>query len=178
MSVKASPADVRNVRFAGACRVRSGDTEETSMFKNILIATDGSELANKAVKHGLALAKALGAKVKAVAVTESWDALEIAKQVEQRIEKPVERYEKNAAAWAEKALSAARRMASEQGVSFETVHIKDRHPADGILEAAKTGGCDLVVMASHGRRGVAKLLLGSQAVKVLTHSTVPVLICR
>jgi nucleotide-binding universal stress UspA family protein len=148
------------------------------MYKNILIATDGSELAGKAVKHGLALAKVLGAKVKAVTVTESWDALEIAKQVEQRVENPVERYEKNVAAWADKVLSAARRTASEQGVTCETVHIKDRHPADGILEAAKKGGCDLIVMASHGRRGVAKLLLGSQAVKVLTQSTVPVLICR
>ena len=148
------------------------------MYKHILIATDGSELADKAVRHGLALAKAVTAKATAVAVTESWNALEIAKQVEQRVENPVARYEKNAAAWADKILSAVRRTASQQGVTCGTVQIKDSDPADGILEAARKNGCDLIVMASHGRRGVAKLLLGSQAVKVLTHGTLPVLICR
>jgi nucleotide-binding universal stress UspA family protein len=148
------------------------------MYKHILIATDGSDLAAKAMQQGLQLAKALNAKATAVAVTESWNAMEIARQVESRVENPVERYEQGAAAWATKVLSAAATTASGQGVPLKTVHIKDSEPAEGILEAAKSNGCDLIVMASHGRRGVAKLLLGSQAVKVLTHGTVPVLICR
>ncbi|HXF54415.1 MAG TPA: universal stress protein [Hyphomicrobiaceae bacterium] len=148
------------------------------MYRHILIATDGSQLADKAVKHGLVLAKDLKARARVVTVTEPWDALEIARQVEQRVDDPVSRYERNAAAWADKVLAAARDVAKQMDVACETVHIKDRLPADGIIEAAKSGGCDLIVMASHGRRGVAKLLLGSQAVKVLTYSTVPVLVCK
>lgn len=148
------------------------------MYKHILIATDGSELAAKAVQHGLALAKALKAQATAVAVTEAWDAMEIARQVESRVENPVERYEKSAAAWAGKVLTAAQTTASGMSVPLKTVHVKDSDPAEGILEAAKSNGCDLIVMASHGRRGVAKLLLGSQAVKVLTHGKLPVLIYR
>jgi nucleotide-binding universal stress UspA family protein len=58
------------------------------------------------------------------------------------------------------------------------VHLADEYPAEGIVEQAKAKGCDLIVMASHGRRGLAKLVLGSQATRVLTHSTVPVLICK
>jgi nucleotide-binding universal stress UspA family protein len=151
---------------------------EEGMYKHILIATDGSELAGKAVTDGLALAKSLQAKATVVTVTESWDAFEMAKQIEQRVENPVALYEKNAAAWADKILSAVRRTANQQGVTCETLHMSDRYPAEGILEAAKSSGCDLIVMSSHGRRGVAKLLLGSQAINVLTHSAVPVLICR
>ena len=148
------------------------------MYKNILIATDGSELAAKAMQQGLQLAKALKAQATAVAVTESWNAMEIARQVESRVENPVERYEKGAAEWAAKVLAGAQTTANSLGTPLKTVHIKDSEPAEGILEAAKSNGCDLIVMASHGRRGVAKLLLGSQAVKVLTHGKVPVLICR
>ena len=69
-------------------------------------------------------------------------------------------------------------IASKLGVACETLHVKDRHPAEGIVETAKSRGCDLIVMASHGRRGLSRMLLGSQANKVVTHSAVPVLICR
>ena len=69
-------------------------------------------------------------------------------------------------------------IAKQTGVTCETLHVKDQFPAEGIIETAKARGCDLIVMASHGRRGFARLLLGSQANKVVTHSTVPVLICR
>ena len=60
----------------------------------------------------------------------------------------------------------------------ETLHVKNQFPAEGIIEAAKAQGCDLIVMASHGRRGLSRLLLGSQANRVVTQSTIPVLICR
>ena len=69
-------------------------------------------------------------------------------------------------------------MAKAAGVSCETVHVKDQHPAEGIIAAAKDKACDLIVMASHGRRGLGRLLLGSQANEVLTHSKVPALIVR
>jgi nucleotide-binding universal stress UspA family protein len=69
-------------------------------------------------------------------------------------------------------------IARENLVASETLHVKDQHPADGIVETAKAKGCDLIVMASHGRRGLQKALLGSQANKVLVLSPIPVLICK
>jgi nucleotide-binding universal stress UspA family protein len=123
----------------------------------------------------LALAKTTGAKATAVTVTEPWAAVAPG---EVAIAFPINEYEAAASAGAREVLSAAEAIAKKQGVTCETVYIKDRFPAQGILEAAKDRGCDLIVMASHGRRGLAKLLLGSQAVEVLTRSTVPVLICR
>jgi nucleotide-binding universal stress UspA family protein len=145
------------------------------MFKHILIATDGSELAQKAVDQGLALAKAVGAKVTAVTVTEPWP-VTLAGDV--AVTYPIEEYEQGAAESAGKVLAAATGAAGKSGVPCTPLHVKDRFPAEGIIEAAKSKGCDLIVMASHGRRGLSKLLLGSQATEVLTHSTVPVLVCR
>jgi nucleotide-binding universal stress UspA family protein len=91
---------------------------------------------------------------------------------------PFEEYEKAMAGNATEILSKATEAASKAGVSCSTVHVKERHPADGILETAKARSCDLIVMASHGRRGLTRLLLGSQAHNVVTHSAIPVLICR
>ena len=78
----------------------------------------------------------------------------------------------------QKGLAAASASATEIGVACDTQHAKDTFPADGIVETARRLDCDLIVMASHGRRGVSRLLLGSQANKVVTHGTVPVLIVR
>lgn len=148
------------------------------MYKNILIASDGSELAQRAVSHGLALAKTLNAGVTAVTVTELWRPLEMSARIESGGIKAVENYEKGAAANARKILSAIASTANEMGVSCETVHVPDQHPADGIVATAKDKGCDLIIMASHGRRGVNRLLLGSVANEVLTHCSVPALIYR
>jgi nucleotide-binding universal stress UspA family protein len=145
------------------------------MYKHILIATDGSELAQKAVDQGLELAKALGARVTAVTVTEPWPATVVGDAV---IAFPVEEYEESVAATAGKVLAAVAEAAKKQGVSCTTLHVKDRYPAEGIVDTAKAKACDLLVMSSHGRRGLTKLLLGSQAIEVLTHSSVPVLVCR
>ncbi len=145
------------------------------MYKHVLIATDGSELAAKAVEQGLTLAKALAAKATIVTVTESWTSL-IGGEFD--LSFPIDDYEKGCAASAAKILGNAERIAKMIGITCAMVHIKNQFPAEGILDAAKAHGCDLIVMASHGRRGVARLLLGSQANKVVTHSTVPVLICR
>ena len=145
------------------------------MYKHLLIATDGSELATKGVEQGLALAKSLSAKVTAITVSESWTSLVSG---EMAMGFPIDEYDKGCAANAAQILSAVTKLAKQTGVTCETLHVKDRFPAEGIIETAKARGCDLIVMASHGRRGFARLLLGSQANKVVTHSTVPVLICR
>lgn len=145
------------------------------MYKHILVATDGSELAGKAVAHGLALTKALGARVTAVTVTEPWTA---AAPGEVGIVVPADEYEGYAAAHARRILGQVKEAAEKEGVACDTLHVPDRFPAEGILEAAKKVGADLIVMASHGRRGVIRILLGSQAAQVVSHSTIPVLICR
>jgi nucleotide-binding universal stress UspA family protein len=145
------------------------------MYKNLLIASDGSELSEKAVTQGLALAKALNSKVTIVTVTEPWTAVVSG---EMGVAFPIDEYEQGCAANAAKILAAATAKAKQVGVACETLHMKDQFPAEGIVEAAKQRSSDLIVMASHGRRGMSRLLLGSQANKVVTHSEVPVLICR
>jgi nucleotide-binding universal stress UspA family protein len=144
------------------------------MYKHILVATDGSELAGRAVTTGLALAKALKARVTALTVTEPWSAMVTG---EPALVFPIEEYEKAAAEKAARILSGVSTAAKNAGVECETVHVDD-FPAEGIIETAKTRSCDLIVMASHGRRGLSKLLLGSQATRVLTLTAVPVLVCR
>jgi nucleotide-binding universal stress UspA family protein len=145
------------------------------MYKHILIATDGSDLAQKAESAGLTLAKALNAQTTAVTVTEPWDAFSMAALAERGMPNPVADYD---AAAANRILWGVSETAKKIGLSCTTLHVKDRHPAEGIIETAKEKGCDLIVMASHGRRGISKVLLGSQAMKVVTLSPVPVLVCR
>jgi nucleotide-binding universal stress UspA family protein len=145
------------------------------MYKHILIATDGSELAGKAVAAGFDLARQLGSKVTAVTVTEPWTAYVTG---EVALAFPVDEYEKSAEESASRILAAVTKLARKADIACATVHAKDQFPAEGILETAKKNACDLIIMASHGRRGLGRLLLGSQTIKVLTHSTVPVLVCR
>jgi len=145
------------------------------MYRHILIATDGSELAQRAVTHGLALAKALAAMVTAITVTEMFPTGPYSSMPTASM---IERYEEAEAEAAANILSSVNEVATKVGVPCATVHVKDQTPAEGILETAREKACDLIVMASHGRRGVARLLLGSQAQKVVTLSPVPVLVCR
>lgn len=148
------------------------------MYKHILIATDGSELAEKAVAAGLQLAKAAHAEVTALTVTEPWDALAMAALAERGAGNPIAGYETRAAAMATQILSRVTEAASKAGVSCAALHVKDQPPAQAIVDAAKERGCDLIVMSSHGRRGLSKVFLGSQAARVVTLSSVPVLVCR
>jgi nucleotide-binding universal stress UspA family protein len=145
------------------------------MYQHLLIATDGSELAGKAVDHGLALARELGAKVTAVTVSEPFASTVAGEAVYPTL---IDEYDKAMEASAKRILDPLRETAEKNGIAFEGVFLKDRYPADGIVETAKAKACDLIVMASHGRRGVAKLLMGSQAAKVLAYSPIPVLVCR
>jgi nucleotide-binding universal stress UspA family protein len=148
------------------------------MYKHILIATDGSELAAKAVTQGLALAKALRAKATAVTVSEPWNfVLSALAEAEHRPEMMAD-YDQCTEAAAERTFWVVHQTAKRLGQACATLHIKNQYPAEGILETAQVKGCDLIVMASHGRRGFAKLLLGSQTARVVTLSSTPVLACR
>ena len=91
---------------------------------------------------------------------------------------PVADYDECMAAAANRILWRVSETAKKTGISCAALHVKDRHPAEGIIEAAKERGCDLIVVASHGRRGISRVLLGSQATKVVTLSPIPVLVCR
>ena len=148
------------------------------MYKKILIATDGSEPSQKAVEQGVALAKATGAAVILATVTEIWSALDVARSAESGITDPIEQYEKLADISARKTLDAAEAIAKAAGIASETLHLRDQAPADGIVAAAKDKGCDLIVMGTHGRRGINRIILGSQATKVLTYSEIPILVVR
>lgn len=151
---------------------------ETHMYKHILIATDGSELASKAIEQGFALAKSLDAKATVVTVTADWSPTQMAERAEFGAPHPVEDYEGRVAAHATSILAACINAAKSAGVKCTPVHVKDRAAADGIIETAKSSGCDLIIMASHGRSGVSRMLLGSIAAKVLSFATIPVLIYR
>jgi nucleotide-binding universal stress UspA family protein len=148
------------------------------MYANILLSTDGSDVARKGVKHGIALAKALNAKAIVITVTEpleidyggghagGW----IPSQEE------FDRFEAACKESAGKVLDEVRGMAEQIGISAELLHVPNAYPAKAIIETAKSRGCDLIVMASHGRRGLRKLLLGSQTSKVLADGNAPVLV--
>jgi len=145
------------------------------MFKNILIASDGSELAAKAVEQGILFAKDVGAKITALTVTEPFNVLSLAPSELEYT--PIE-YKKYAEAFAEEVLGTVSAKAKSAGVTRETLHIEHEQVYQAIIDAASARKCDLIVMASHGRRGVSAVVLGSQTVKVLTHSKIPVLVYR
>jgi nucleotide-binding universal stress UspA family protein len=148
------------------------------MYNKILIATDGSEIADKALSHGIALAKELESHVSVVTVSEMWSALEMAHDSTRGRTDPIGDYEALATAAAKKVLDRAGELAKAQGIRCEPIHVADKHPAEGIIGVAQKIGADLIVIGSHGRRGVSRLLLGSQANEVVTLSNVPVLIVR
>jgi len=141
------------------------------MYRHILIPTDGSDLSAQAVEHGVALAKALGAKVTFLTVSEPFYVSAFEPSV-------VEQYEKYVAALAANNLDAAKRAADAAGIACELVSFQHERPYQAIIATAAERGCDVIVMASHGRRGVSAIVLGSETVKVLTHSTIPVVVVR
>ena len=145
------------------------------MYTNILIPTDGSELADKAVQHGIALAQRIGAKVTALTVLPPFHVFTTNPKM---IEDTPTQYKARMQAHAEKTLGAVAQVAQASGVACETVHAEHEHPYRAIIDTADSKGCDLVVMASHGRHGISAVVLGSETVKVLTHSKIPVLVYR
>jgi nucleotide-binding universal stress UspA family protein len=148
------------------------------MYANILLSTDGSDVARKGIEHGIALAKALNARVTIITVTEPLPAYYGSLHAPGWIPSQPELDAFNAACRerADKILDEACAMAKQIGIFAERLHVPNAHPAAAIIETAKSRGCDLIVMASHGRRGVRKLLLGSQTSEVLVDGSVPVLV--
>ena len=145
------------------------------MHRHILIPTDGSELSMNAIDYGTALAKSVNAKVTVLTVSPPFNTFAVEFDM---ITDTREQYEKRMATLSEKYLKAAKEVAATAGVSCETMHIERDQPYLAIIETAARKSCDLIVMASHGRRGVSAIVPGSETVKVLTHSTVPVLVVR
>jgi nucleotide-binding universal stress UspA family protein len=145
------------------------------MFKNILVPTDGSDLAGKAVEQAIIFAKEIGAKITAVTVTEPFHLFSTSpNQLEYT---PIE-YEKYSKAHAEKVLGVVSAAAKSAGVVCDPLQVEHEQIYQAIVDAAEARKCDLIVMASHGRRGVSAVVLGSETVKVLTHSKIPVLVYR
>ena len=145
------------------------------MYKHILIPTDGSDLSAAAIRNGMAFAKSIGARVTALTVTPPFHAITVDPVM---LTDVPEQYERDSAAAARRYLDTAREVARAAGVAAEFLRVVHDHPHEAIMEAATKHGCDLIFMASHGRRGVSALLLGSETSKVLTHSKIPVLVFR
>src|SRR6516165_8477905 len=141
------------------------------MYKHILIPSDGSELSKKAVDHGIGLAKALSAKVTAVTVSEPFHIFAVEPGM---LTDTPDEYKKRIAAVTAKYLKAAKDAATAAGVACDVVQVEHEHPHETIIDTARKRGCHAMVMASHGRRGVSAVALGSETVKVLTHSNIPV----
>jgi nucleotide-binding universal stress UspA family protein len=146
------------------------------MTSKILIATDGSEIAEKAVDEGLTLAKKLGANAILLTATERWSAFEIARA--SHTTNPLAQYEELAAKHATRILEAAGAKAKAAGVIYDTVHKADTAPAEAIVAEAERRNVDMIIMASNNRKGLDKILVGSQTLKVLALTDKPVLVYR
>jgi nucleotide-binding universal stress UspA family protein len=170
------------------------------MYAHILLSTDGSDVARKGLEHGFALAKALAAKVTVITVTEPLPItvmeplpITVMEPLFINVTQPlsidfgsgyaggwsaeeVDRFDTACKERAGKVLDEAQAMAQHIGLSAELLHIPNAHPASAMIETAKSRGCDLIVMGSHGRRGLRRLFLGSQTSEVLADASVPVLV--
>jgi nucleotide-binding universal stress UspA family protein len=145
------------------------------MFKHILIPTDGSDLSKMAVTQGVTLAKEINARITGLTVTMPFhffalDGLQISDTAEQ--------YAQDSKALAQRNLQMIREAANAAGVECELVHRVSEHPYEEIVKTAQEQGCDVIFQASHGRRGVQALVMGSETHKVLTHTKIPVLVFR
>jgi nucleotide-binding universal stress UspA family protein len=148
------------------------------MYRHILIPTDGSELAQRAVQHGLSLAKAVGAKVTALIVEHSFNVFSVPESKMYSMPKEFAAYTAHIKEHASKILDDVARSAKAIGVSCDAMQEVHDHPYEAIIKIAADKGCDLIVMASHGRSGISGLVLGSVTTKVLTHTKIPVLVCH
>jgi len=148
------------------------------MFKHILLPTDGSKLSTRAVALGIEFAKSIKAKVTTVHVVP-----EFRMAMDEGFVSPMgadmkKRFENQSRENARKLLAKVEKAAETAGVKCEAVAVVSDLPFQQIIETAKKKKCDLIMMASHGRKGLSSLLLGSETAKVLTHSSIPVLVVR
>ena len=144
------------------------------MYRHILLPTDGAELSKAAMKHGIALAKAIGARVTALVVSIPLNSLVVDPSI---VSGSLDQYKALVAEQTAKYLDNISSNAREAGVDCGTLCVEHDKPYEAIVDTAKQQGCDLVVMASHGLRGVSAIL-GSETLKVLTHTSVPILVYR
>ena len=147
------------------------------MYGKILITTDGSPLSKKAVTNGLALAESLGSEVVIVRVVGRY----MSSYFEGGYVLPsedIERIEKQWSDEAQASLDVMKKLAIRVGVTAKTLVVRSNYVADAIISAATKSKCHLIVMSSHGRRGIKGILLGSETQHVLTHSKIPVLVLR
>ncbi|MFA7505219.1 MAG: universal stress protein [Burkholderiaceae bacterium] len=147
------------------------------MFKKILVPTDGSELSSKAVTGAIALAKLHGAELVAMNVQPPFRVPPIAEMPSAQFFSE-DKYEETIRAYAAEILGEVETQAKAAGVACDIATAVYDQPWQAIIDMAERKGCDLIFMSSHGRRGVAGLLLGSETQKVLTHCKVPVLVYR
>ncbi len=145
------------------------------MFKHLLLPTDGSPRSEAAIQKGVTFAKSINAKVTGLHVIPAIPMVAYPAVV---MEWTRQEYEARFKAQAERYLSVVEEAARKAGVTFDLAYVTSDHPYAAIIKAAKQKGCDLIVMASHGRRGPEAVLLGSETQKVLTHSQIPVLVYR
>lgn len=144
------------------------------MYKHILLPTDGSDLSKAAMKHGIALARVIGARVTALVVSTPISSLVVDPGI---VSGALDQYKALVVEQTGKYLKNIESNASEAGVDCTALCIEHDKPYEAIVDTAKDQGCDLVVMASHGLRGISAIL-GSETLKVLTHSSVPILVYR
>ncbi|MDR2239256.1 MAG: universal stress protein [Zoogloeaceae bacterium] len=147
------------------------------MFKHILVPTDGSTLSTEAAKKAVSFARETGAKIVFFYARPGYP---VAFYGEGALIDPItpEKFAEMAQKQTEEVLAAARTLAADAGVTCTAVSSDSDAPYESIINAAIDNGCDLIFMASHGRRGLSGLLLGSETQKVLTHSKIPVLVYR
>jgi len=145
------------------------------MFEHILLPTDGSKLSEKSIKQGVRMAKALKASVTALHVSPKFHTFTY--QIDM-LESTSADYAEACETKASNYLDFVKRVAAGAGVECDVVHVVSDQPFKEIVKTAQKKKCDLILMASHGRRGVEGFLLGSETQKVLTHSQIPVLVYR
>lgn len=145
------------------------------MFKHILLPTDGTELSEKAVDQGIRLAKSIGARVTSLSAMAKQPTFFYHARISHAA---LEESARQAQAAAELYLGAVQKRAQAAGVVCDVVFEEDTSPYEAIIRVAEERGCDLIMMASHGQKGLGGVLLGSETQKVLTHSKIPVLVVR
>ncbi len=145
------------------------------MFKHILLPTDGTELSEKAIDQGLRLAKTIGAKVTSLSVVVKLPGCCYHARISHAA---LEEAERQSQAAAETYLQSVQERAKKVGIDCDVVLERDGAPYKSIIRMAEQRGCDLIMMASHGQKGIEGVLLGSETQKVLTHSKIPVLVVR
>ncbi len=146
------------------------------MYTKILLPTDGSALCDSATQKGIEFAKFAGASVVCFHAIPATSYLIYTEAGPSDI--LAEQFERDAKVRGQRLVEALEHRARDAGVACESVLVTNDHPWEAIIEAADTKGCDLIFMASHGRRGLSAMLLGSETARVLTHTKIPVMVYR